>query len=92
MIDFREDHVLHGSEQQASEGDLQQIETDRNEKYFQCILQFDRMEIKTMLTRFSISISDVQTTERLRLILKKVLLEEIMKHSQELTFYEKCYK
>ena len=46
---------------------------------FENVSQLDRFEIKTKLIQFSINVPDNEGTEKMKNILKKVLLEEILK-------------
>ena len=46
---------------------------------FDLILTLDRFEIKQNLIKFSIEALTNENTERLRLLLKKALIEEILK-------------
>ena len=52
-------------------------------KLFDSILALDRFEIKAHLTRFSSCYEQNEDTEKLRLILKKIILEEILKEPTE---------
>ena len=60
-------------------------------KLFEKIQSLDRFEIRTSLERFSFPIQENESTERLRLQLKKVLIEEILKDDiSEENFFRGC--
>lgn len=60
---------------------------------FENIQTFDRFELKTHLLRFSIEVNEEEETVRLRQLLKKVILEEILKSEISNTnYYSQCLK
>ena len=60
-------------------------------RLFDSILILDRFEIKAHLTRFSSTFLQNEDTEKLRLILKKIILEEVLKEpTVEEYFYQTC--
>ena len=55
---------------------------DRLQEYMDMLrnlLKFDRFELKSSLMLFSIKVSEMEDSERMRNILRKVLLEELLK-------------
>ena len=69
-MNFREEQ-----EQESREA----LETSENVKMFENISSLDRFQILSNLDRFSSTVQVNEDTEKLRLVLKKVLLEEIIK-------------
>ena len=56
------------------------------------IPKFDRFELKSKLFRFSISVSETEETTKMKNLLKKVVLEELLKSNVNRDFYVKAYK
>ena len=60
---------------------------------FENIQSFDRFELKTHLHRFSIEVNEDEDTVRLRQLVKKVILEEILKSEiSNKSYYSQCLK
>ena len=71
--------------------DSSEVVRSADEKLFENILNLDRITIKMHLDHLLLEISDSENTEKLRLLLKKTLLEEIMKTDcVDQTFYRTC--
>ena len=82
LFDFRED-----TDQRSRET----ITATDNIKIFESILNLDRFQIKMHMNRYSIEIHQDEVTERLRMILKKVVIEEILKAGCENSNFYRVY-